>query len=100
MNSSKPGKSQDPEKKILDIRNLLGSCTGSAIGCGLAFLSSSVVGWLIALLLAPAFGAAGGGNTAVGVLLAALKCGGSLILAAVLSFLAGRLFPSFQKAAR
>ena len=97
MNSASDNTPQYSTKKYLNVPPPIGCCAGQAVGCGFSFLASWVVAWLLATLLTPLFGISQGGNTAVGTLLAALTCGGSLILGAGLSFLTGRLFPIFKK---
>ena len=91
--------SQDSTKKNFNVPRPIGCCAGQALGCGFSFLASWIVVWLLSALLTPYFGQSQGGNTIIGVLLAGLTCGGSLIMGAGLSFLTGRLFPIFKKKA-
>ncbi|MCJ7434871.1 MAG: hypothetical protein MUO77_15420 [Anaerolineales bacterium] len=89
--------SQSPTKKNFNIPRPIGCCAGQTLGCGLSFLATWVVAGVLSALLTPLFGQSQGGNTAVGVLLSGLTCGGSLMMGAALSFLTGRLFPIFKK---
>ena len=89
--------SQSSAKKKFSVPRPIGCCAGQALGCGFSFLASWAVAGILSALLTPLFGQSQGGNTAAGVLLAGLTCGGSLIMATGLSFLSGRLFPIFKK---
>ena len=97
MSSTSADISQNSTKKSFNIPRQIGCCAGQALGCGFSFLASWVVAGVLSALLTPLFGQSQGGNTGVGVLLAGLTCGGSLMMGAVLSFLTGRLFPIFKK---
>ena len=99
MSSMSANTSQNSTKKNFNIPRPIGCCAGQALGCGLSFLASWVVAGVLSALLTPLFGQSQGGNTGIGVLLAGLTCGGSLMMGAVLSFLTGRLFPIFKKKA-
>ena len=99
MSSMSANTSQNSTKKNFNIPRPIGCCAGQALGCGLSFLASWVVAGVLSALLTPLFGQSQGGNTGVGVLLAGLTCGGSLMMGAVLSFLIGRFFPVFGKKA-
>ena len=99
MSSTSADISQNSTKKSFNVPHSIGCCAGQALGCGFSFLTSWVVAWLLSALLTPLFGQSQGGNTGVGVLLAGLTCGGSLMMGAVLSFLTGRFFPVFGKKA-
>lgn len=69
------------------------------MGCGCSFLASWVVALLISALVASVLGPTQGANPMADILLPGAIFIGSLILAAVLSFLTGRFFPVFQKKA-
>jgi len=99
MSSTSADNSQSSSKKNFNLPPPIGCCAGQALGCGLSFLATWVVAGFLSAILTPLFGQSQGGNTPVGVLLAGLTCGGSLIMGAVLSFLTGRLFPIFKKKA-
>jgi hypothetical protein len=99
MSSASVNNSQNSTKKNFKVPHSVGCCAGQTLGCGFSFLASWVVAWVLSALLTPLFGQSQGGNTSVGVLLAGLTCGGSLIMGAVLSFLTGRMFPIFKKKA-
>ena len=99
MSSASATNSQDSTKKNFNVPHPIGCCAGQALGCGFSFLATWVVAGVLSVLLAPLFGQSQGGNTSVGVLLAGLTCGGSLIMGAILSFLTGRFFPVFGKKA-
>ena len=97
MASTSSNSTPEPGKRGFDVSRLAGSCAGQSLGCGLTFITSWVIALILSAVLAPLFGQSQGGNTPVGLLLAALTCGGSLIMGAGLSFLTGRLFPIFKK---
>ena len=99
MNSTSDSNLKNSTNKYFNVPPPIGCCAGQAMGCGFSFLASWIVAWLLSTLLTPLFGISQGGNSAVGMLLAALTCGGSLIMGTVLSFLTGRLFPIFKKKA-
>ena len=100
MDSASSNNSLRSLTKDFDGSRLAGCCTGQSLGCVFSFISCWVIALLISAVLTPFFGQSQGGNTAVGMLLSGLTCGGSLILGAGLSFLTGRLFPVFKKKVR
>jgi hypothetical protein len=100
MNSTSASNAQASTTKGSNVPQLIGCCTGQALGCGFSFLASWAAAWILSVLLAPLFGQYQGEDTTVGVLLSGLTCVGSLILGAGFSFLTGRLFPVFKKKGR
>jgi hypothetical protein len=97
MDSPPLGASSNSSKKVFDRSRVPGCCAGQALGCGLSFLVSWVLALIISAILTPLFGNTHGDNSFTGLLLTSLTCGGSMLIAALLSFLAGRLFPIFKK---
>jgi len=97
MNSASDHTSQSIFKAGFNSSRLPGCCAGQALGCGVSFVVSWVIALILSALLAPVFGQSQGGNTFVGIILAALTFGCSLIIGGGLSFLTGRLFPIFKK---
>ncbi len=97
MNPEHHVQPQMPLPRRSKIPRPVGCCAGQTLGCGCSFLASWVMALILSVLLSPLFGENGGGNTAAGTLVSMLTCGGSLILGAVLSFLAGRAFPVLKK---
>jgi len=95
MNSTHPHPPHSIQKRMLTIPRPVGCCAGQAAGCGCSFLAS----WVVALLLTSIFGRPQGGNLMTNLLLPAIIFAGSLVMAAVFSFLTGRFFPVFQKKA-
>ena len=91
-------KQGSPTKKFNKSHPVAG-CAGHALGCGCSFVACWVAAWVLSAFLAPLFGQTSGGNTIIGMLLAALTCGGSLVVGAVLSFLVGRVFPILKNKA-
>jgi hypothetical protein len=77
------------------IPNPVGCCTGQALGCGCSFVGA----WVISLILSTLLTSFVGRSDVVQVLLSGLTCIGSLVMAAVLSFLTGRFFPVIKNQA-
>ena len=99
MNSAPSEGISNASKKGISGTHVAGTCAGLTVGCGLSFVISWVIAFLLSAALAPLFGNPEGGNTAIGVLLAALTCGSSLIIGGGISFLVGKIFPIFRKKA-
>ena len=99
MNSIDPAHSQQAPNRKNKARPLAGCCAGQTLGCGFSFLAGWLMAACLSALLLPLFGQSPAGNSAMNVVLSGLTCGGSLIMGGVLSFLAGRFFPVFQKRA-
>ncbi len=97
MNSASSNNTSSEPKKGISGTHLAGTCAGLAVGCGFSFVISWIIAFLLSAVLAPLFGNPEGGNTVIGVLLAALTCVSSLIIGGGISFLVGKIFPIFKK---
>jgi hypothetical protein len=100
MDSPPPPVPSDSSKPRFDVTRLPGCCAGQALGCGLTFLVSWGLALLSSAFLTPLFGNSRGDNSLTGLLITSLTCGGSILISAVLSFLAGRLFPVLRRKGR
>ncbi len=97
MNSTIPNPPKNNPKRWLNIPRPLGCCTGQALGCGCSFIASWVFALLLSALLPTLFASSTGTDPLAGILLPGFICGSSLVMAAVFSFLTGRIFPVFQR---